>query len=59
MCLKAGAPEKPKKGECRESHGVSQGDMIGVMTMLTPVFLCLQMVQTLVDSQGVKLCRTE
>ncbi len=59
MCLKAGAPEKPKKGECRESHGVSKGDMIGVMTMLTPVFLCLQMVQTLADSQGVKLCRTE
>ena len=35
MCLKAGAPEKPKEGECHESHGMIAEMVIALTVMMT------------------------
>ncbi len=41
MCLKAGVPEKPKKGECCESHGLMQS-AVALMGMMVPLVLMMQ-----------------
>ncbi len=52
MCLKTGAPEKPKKGECGESHGVTQR-MIAEMAMVLTVMMTLSpLMRTLNDRQA-------
>ena len=50
MCLKAGAPEKPKKGECRESH-VTQHMIAEMAIALTTMMTLLPLVQSLNDRQ--------